>query len=155
MKSENYSRAFKLLEKASQKEEYNNLNILLGDLLDSEFYGYEDQDSFEQRLKYYSKSGSVGRKVCCYLILLNNLNSLESRIEVEKKIASLFSTKETFTINDVYLMREIAMKGGSLNLSNFLKIDFSKIFKEEYSFVESQDHKDIYNDLLMTISVKK
>ena len=153
LKSKNVDRAFTLLERFAQKPENKHLYIFIGDFLDSEFYGFSDADSFERRLICYSKSGHDGRIIACYMMLLQNLQDEHSRSRLENKILDMFGAKENFTLNDVYLMREISMKGGNFSLTDFLEIDFNKIFKEDYQFRASNDYTEIYSDLMLMVKV--
>ena len=46
------------------------------------------------------------------MIFFEYFNDKESRDQMEVKIRDIYSKKKTFNINDIYLMRELALNGG-------------------------------------------
>lgn len=53
------------------------------------------------------------------------------------------------------MIRELALNGGSIELSSFLGLDFGLIFEDDsYTFKPSQEYIDLYQDFIILIDVR-
>lgn len=150
-RSQHYKQAIELFERLALIKQFEYLNLFLGDLYDCDFYGFKDITTLEKRMEYYSRSRNIERIVAGYLIFFEHFDDLQSRTIIETKIYELYQKKETFSVNDIYLIREISMKGGTNKLTDFFNIKKDELL-DIYEFKANKEYLDLYQDLILGIN---